>query len=356
MNSVAEMQLYMKPHYYHHKEAFPLEAGGVLPELTIAYHTWGTLNKTKDNVIWICHALTANSNAEDWWRGMIGEGYAFDPQQHFIVCANILGSVYGTTGPMSINPQTGQAYYHQFPLITIRDMVNAHEVLRRHLGIEKIQLLTGGSMGGYQVLEWSLMQPKVIQKQFLIATSARETAWGIAIHTAQRLAIEADTTWQQGAPNGGEKGLTAARAMGMVTYRNYEAFVRTQTDENNNKLDDYKASSYIKHQGNKLTRRFNAYCYYALTKSMDTHNIARGRAATVEAVLNEMQQPTLVMAVKGDVLCPVEEQQLIAQHLPNATFIEIDSLYGHDGFLVEAATISAHVKQWLVPQLQTATT
>ena len=215
----------MKPHYYHCKEPFHLEAGDTLPELTIAYHTWGKLNAAKDNVIWICHALTANSNAEDWWKGMIGEGCVFNPSQHFIICANILGSSYGTTGPTSINPKTGEPYYHQFPLITIRDMVAAHELLRKHLGIQKIQLLAGGSMGGYQVLEWTVMHPSVIEKQFLIVTTARETAWGIAIHTAQRLAIEADSTWKEGGLKAGEKGLAAARAMGMVTYRNYTSFV-----------------------------------------------------------------------------------------------------------------------------------
>jgi homoserine O-acetyltransferase/O-succinyltransferase len=343
----------MKPHYYHYKEPFHLEAGGVLPELTIAYHTWGKLSATKDNVIWICHALTANSNAEDWWKGMIGEGRVFDPAQHFIICANILGSSYGTTGPTSINPKTGEPYYHQFPLITIRDMVAAHELLRKHLGIQKIQLLAGGSMGGYQALEWTVMHPSIIEKQFLIVTTARETAWGIAIHTAQRLAIEADSTWKEGGPKGGEKGLAAARAMGMITYRNYASFVATQTDERNEKLDDFKASSYVKHQGNKLTGRFNACCYWTLTKALDTHNLARGRAETVKAVLQGIKQPTLAIGIKGDVLCPVEEVRSMASHIPHAKFIQIDSLFGHDGFLVETGAISAHIKEWLVPQPQT---
>src|SRR5215203_1704751 len=342
----------MKSHYYHYSEPFYLEAGGVLTELTIAYHTWGRLNETKDNVIWICHALTANSDAADWWKGMVGEGCVFDPQQHFIVCANILGSSYGTTGPMSINPKTGNPYYHHFPFITIRDMVSAHELLRQYLGIKKIQLLAGGSMGGYQALEWGVMNPALVQKQFLIVTAARETAWGIAIHTAQRLAIEADTTWEQGGPKGGEKGLAAARAMGMITYRNYASFVNSQTDENNDKLDDFKASAYIKHQGNKLTRRFSAYCYWTLTKALDTHNLARARAESIEVVLQGIQQPTLVIAIRGDVLCPVEELQFLAQNLPHAKLIEIDSSYGHDGFLVETDVISAHIKEWL-PQLQT---
>ena len=340
----------MKPHLYHYKQAFHLETGGKLPEITIAYHTWGTLNESGDNVVWICHALTANSDAEDWWKGLIGEGCVFDPQQFYIVCANIIGSAYGTTGPTSVNPQTGAPYYHDFPFITIRDIVAAHELLRQYLGIQRIQVLAGGSMGGYQVLEWSVMHPQLIQKQFLIVTAAKETPWGIAIHTAQRLAIESDATWQDGGPKAGEKGLAAARAMGMITYRNYHSFAVTQSEENQDKLDDFKASSYIRHQGNKLTRRFNAYCYWTLSKALDTHNLARGRAERTEEVLQGIQQPTLVVGIRGDVLCPVEETRFLAQHLPHARYKEIDSLYGHDGFLVETDSISNLLREWLLPQ------
>jgi len=177
------------------KKPFSLECGAVLPEIEIGYHTWGQLNATGDNVIWICHALTANSNAAGWWPGMIGPGLAFDIDTHFIVCANILGSCYGSTGPLSKNPETGNPWFGQFPLITIRDMVAAHELLCQHLSVKKIRLLAGGSMGGYQALEWAVMQPSLIGRLFLIATSAKESAWGIAIHTAQRLAIAADASW-----------------------------------------------------------------------------------------------------------------------------------------------------------------
>ena len=337
----------MKQQVYHYKKPFKLEAGSLLPGISIAYHTWGRLNEAKDNVIWICHALTANSNAEEWWKGMIGKGCAFDPAHHFIICANILGSTYGTTGPMSIDEATGKPYGRNFPLITIRDMVAAHELLRQHLGINKIHLLTGGSMGGYQALEWSISHPSFIQHLFLMVTSARETPWGIAIHTAQRLAIEADSSWQENDPRGGEKGLAAARAMGMITYRNYEAFMSTQADEDKNKLDDFKATSYIKHQGNKLTKRFNAYSYYTLTKAMDTHNLARGREGSIEQIVQGIQQPALVMAIQSDLLCPVAELKLLADHMPNSRFIQVDSLYGHDGFLVETAIITLHLQNWM---------
>ena len=140
--------------FFHYPHLVALESGATLPELTIAYTTYGILNAEKSNVVWVCHALTANSDAADWWNGVVGPWHVIDPEKHFIVCANILGSCYGTTGPLSNNPATGKPYYHNFPLITIRDMVQAHILLRKHLGIEKIFLLMGGSMGGYQAMEW----------------------------------------------------------------------------------------------------------------------------------------------------------------------------------------------------------
>src|SRR5215218_2273315 len=216
---------------------------------------------------------------------MIGKGLLFDTEKYFVICANILGSCYGTTGPLSVNPETGQLYYHSFPPVTIRDMVKAHMLLRQHLGIINIHLLTGGSIGGYQALEWAVMEKEVIENLMLLTTSAAESAWGIAVHTAQRLAIEADNTWQEPHPDAGIKGMKAARAIGMLTYRSYEILVEKQTDPDVNKLDNFKASSYINHQGEKLVKRFNAYTYWMLTKAMDSHNIARGRAKNLETVL-----------------------------------------------------------------------
>lgn len=333
--------------YFQYQQPFKLESGQTLPELTIAYHSYGQLNANKDNVIWICHALTANSDAEEWWPGMIGKGLLFDTDEHFIICANILGSCYGTTGPLSVNPNTGQLYYHSFPFITIRDMVKAHMLLRQHLGINKLLLLTGGSIGGYQALEWALMEKDIVKNLLLLTTSAAETAWGIAVHTAQRLAIEADTTWKEPHPDAGIKGMKAARAIGMLTYRSYEILVKTQTDPDVNKLDDFKASSYINHQGEKLVKRFNAYTYWMLTKAMDSHNIARGRAKNLETVLQTIPHKTLIIGISSDVLCPVQEQMFMAENMPHASYFEINSSYGHDGFLVEVEKISEHVSSWL---------
>ena len=211
--------------YFNSDEPFITESGETLSTLTIAYDTYGTLNSEKNNVVWACHALTSNSSVTEWWQGVVGDNTVIDPAKYFIVCANIPGSCYGSTGPLSINPHTEKAYYSDFPLITIRDIVRVLIMLRKHLEIENIFLLMAGSMGGYQALEWAVMEKEKIQNLFLITTSAAESAWGIAIHTAQRLAIEADSTWRDKSATAGMHGLKAARALGLLTYRNYKILV-----------------------------------------------------------------------------------------------------------------------------------
>lgn len=332
---------------YHSTAPFHLESGSILPELHIAYNTYGSLNEKGDNVIWVCHALTANSDVADWWQGLIGAHRVIDPSRHFIVCANILGSCYGSSGPTSINPHTERPYFFNFPQVTVRDMVQAHILLRKHLGIETIQVLVGGSMGGYQALEWALAEADRIKKLFLLATGSAESAWGIAVHTAQRLAIEADPTWNEPSSVAGHRGLKAARAIGMLTYRNYQTFVRTQTEPDKDKTDDFKAASYIMYQGDKLVKRFNAQSYWLLTKAMDSHNIARGRETDAVTTLQLIKQPTLLIGITSDILCPPEEQRFMAEHIPHANYHEIDSTYGHDGFLIEFEKIGAILRQWM---------
>ena len=333
--------------YFHHTHPLQLESGASLPELTIAFSTYGKLNDKKNNVVWICHALTANSDVAEWWPGVIGSGHIIDPAKYFIVCANIIGSCYGTTGPLSINPATQQPYYNQFPFISIRDMVEAHILLRKHLGIENIFLLIGGSMGGYLAMEWCVTEKNIIDNLFLLATSATESAWGIATHTAQRLSIEADSTWLEPSAQAGAKGLKAARAIGMLTYRNYGIMVKQQADSDCEKMDEFKASSYINYQGDKLVSRFNAYSYWLLTKSMDSHNLARGRGGDNAAVLKSIRQNTLIIGISSDILCPLVEQQFLVNNIPLSTLIEIDSDYGHDGFMVEHLQISDCLEKWL---------
>lgn len=333
--------------HYTCEAPFLLECGETLYGLEIAYHTYGKMNESGSNIIWICHALTANSDAADWWKGLVGAECLINPEEYFIVCANIIGSCYGSTGPLSNNVASHQPYYAHFPLVTIRDMVAAHILLRKYLGIQSIQLLMGGSMGGYQVLEWAVMEPSVIKKLFLIATSPSESAWGVAVHTAQRLAIEADSTWRHHIADAGTAGLKAARAIGMITYRNYATFQEKQTDPDPEKIDGFKASSYINYQGQKLVNRFNAYSYWLLTKAMDSHHLARGRGGNLIAVLQSVQQPTLIIGISSDILCPIDEQQFMATYMPNAALEVIHSTYGHDGFIIETQQITNLLKPFM---------
>ncbi|MEO6915792.1 MAG: homoserine O-acetyltransferase, partial [Chitinophagaceae bacterium] len=333
--------------YFYYKSRFDLEAGGSLEALTVAYSTYGEMNENRDNVVWICHALTANSEVTRWWKGLAGEDSVIDPSKYFIVCANIIGSCYGTTGPLSEDPRTGEIYAHNFPQVTIRDMVKAHILLREHLGIEKIYLLIGGSMGGYQAIEWAIMESAKIGLLVLLATSSTESAWGIAIHTAQRLAIEADASWAGHASAAGSKGLKVARAIGMLSYRNYGILVEKQTDTEIDKLDGYRASSYINYQGDKLVERFNAYSYWLLTRSMDSHHIARFRGVSTETILRGIRQKTLIIGISSDILCPLNEQRFLGAHIPDSQVMEIDSAYGHDGFMVESEKIGHLLARWL---------
>ena len=255
---------------FHDNSPFPLECGVEFPKVDIAYNTYGQLNAKKDNVVWVFHALTGNSDAADWWSGMIGDGKFFDPAHNFIICANMIGSHYGSTSPLSINPATGTFYGKKFPTITVRDVVNGHIRLAQHLGIQRVKLGIGGSMGGQQVLEWSIMQPDFFENIAVIACGAKMTPWSIALNETQRMAIEADpsvsaealakaTTYEAFA-NAGAKGMEAARAIGMLSYRSYEGYNIAQSDDNNH-IDTFKVQSYQRYQGEKLRKRFNALSY-----------------------------------------------------------------------------------------------
>jgi len=329
----------MSKEVFKYGKTFKTESGEELQELEIGFHTYGTLNKKRDNVVWVCHALTANSDVLDWWKGFFGEHDYFNPAEHFIVCANILGSPYGSTNPLSINPFTGQPYYLTFPKITIRDMVKAHQLLANHLGIDTIELLLGGSLGGQQASEWAIIEPNRIKNLILIATNARHSAWGVAFNESQRLAISADPTFQIGEPNGGEKGLKAARSIALLSYRNYKTYGVTQREDDQEITDNYKAASYQNYQGDKLVNRFNAYSYWYLSKAMDSHNVGRGRGS-VEQALGLIKARTLVIGIKSDVLFPIEEQQYLFSHIPKSAFAELESFYGHDGFLIETGILT----------------
>ncbi len=329
----------MDAEIYNYKDVFELESGKQLTGLDIGFHTYGTLNKNRDNVVWVCHALTANSDVFDWWKGLFGENDYFNPGDHYIVCANILGSPYGTSNPLSINPVTGQPYYLAFPQFTVRDMVKAHRLLADYLKIKNIEILLGGSLGGQQAMEWAIIDPGFIKNLILIATNARHSPWGIAFNESQRLAISADRTFYANTPNGGNKGLKAARSIALLSYRNYKTYSITQQEEEDNHVDGYRASSYQNYQGEKLVNRFNAYSYWYLSKSMDSHHVGRNRHG-VEKALSLIKARTLVIGIKSDVLFPIEEQEYLFRHIPKSAFAEIDSFYGHDGFLIETETLT----------------
>lgn len=319
---------------YNSQKFLKLEKGGILPEVTIGYHTYGKLNQEHNNVIWICHAFTANSDAADWWNGIVGEGCLFDPVQYFIVCANILGSCYGSTGPLSVNTNTGKPYSLDFPEITVRDLVVAHELLRIHLGIDKIHTAIGGSIGGQQAMEWAIISPDLIQNLIIIGSGAWTTPWAIAFNESQRLALLADSTFQVKSPQAGRNGLIAARSIALISYRNYGAYNQTQAEEDVDKTGDFKASSYQRYQGQKLANRFHAHAYYSILGTFDSHNVARGRISA-ENALSIIRAKTLVIGISSDLLFPPVEQKFLANHIQGAVFAEIDSIYGHDGFLVE---------------------
>jgi homoserine O-acetyltransferase len=329
--------------------SFPLELGGELPGIEIAYHTYGKLNTAGNNVIWICHALTANSDPPEWWPGLVGEGLLYDPKEHFIVCANMLGSCYGSTGPLSVNMETGKPWFRDFPFVTIRDQVAMLEILRKHLGVKKIHTVTGGSMGGHQALEWAIYKPELFDHVVLLASNALLSPWAIAFNQSQRLAIEADASYFADREDGGLAGMRAARSIALLSYRNGHAYNLRQSETDVNKTSDFKASSYQNYQGDKLVKRFNAYSYHLITRMMDTHNLGRGRGSAEEA-LARIRARTLAVGVSSDILFPPEELRFIAEHVPGGEYMEIDSPFGHDGFLVESKQITEIVENFYQSQ------
>ncbi|WP_370090132.1 homoserine O-acetyltransferase [Ekhidna sp.] len=308
------------------EEPLVLECGETLRDLRIQYTTWGELNTDKSNVVWIFHALTANSDPSEWWESLFTKESPINPDKHFIVCANIIGSCYGSTEPKRLD----------FPLLTIRDIVEPLKLLKHHLGIVKIKLGIGGSMGGQQLLEWAVQEPNLFETIVPIATNAKHSAWGIAFNEAQRLALKADP----------ENGLVAARAIAMLSYRHYHTYEKTQTDSDG-RSDDFSASSYQRYQGEKLKKRFSPFSYYTLSKAMDSHDVGR-HFGGVENALSRIESKTIAIGLDTDILFPVAEQKFIAKNTKLGSFHEISSLYGHDGFLLETDQINTILKTELL--------
>lgn len=331
---------------YRHNEPFLTESGQEISSLEVAYDTWGTPNADASNVIWVCHALTANSDVADWWPGTVMPGGFLDPEENFIVCANILGSHYGTTGPLS-GPTP---LYDRFPLITVRDMVRVHQLLARHLGIKQVRMLIGSSLGGFQCMEWALMEPDFAQNVALIATTPVTKPWAAAFNESQRMAIQADPTYGDDTPEAGATGLAVARSLALLSYRGPQAYDLTQADhgaetEPQNPFHR-RVHSYQRHQGEKLRRRFNAYSYDRLSRAVDSHDIGRGRGG-VEAALRSFKPRALIVAISSDILFPPSDHTIMAELIPDAEYHIIDSNFGHDGFLIENEKLTGIIKSWL---------
>lgn len=335
---------------------FTFEAGGSVSNIEVVYHTSNRDYQPGDRVVWLCHALTANSNPMDWWPEMVGKGCFIDPEKDYVVCVNIFASPYGTTGPRSIKneevrikncleePTQNSKFkiqnYLDFPKITVRDMARLFPIVRKYIGIEKVDLLVGSSIGGFQALEWAILEPEVIKRAAFIATAPRVTPWLGAWMESQRMALEADPTFRA-CKNlaGGQKGLEAARALSLISYRTFEGYNLTQAEQDEDCLFAQRVASYERYQGEKLVKRdFDAYSYYYLTYSVDSHNVGRKRGG-VAAALGQIQAKSIVITITSDGLFPPVEGQEWAKHIPGAEYIEIESKWGHDGFLLETEAI-----------------
>lgn len=317
-------------------EAFVTEGGETISAPTVAYQSWGTLNKACDNVVVICHALTGNTAADEWFHGLVGAGKTLDPEQHYIICPNSLGSCYGTSGPLSISPETGQPLRADFPEITIRDMVRLQQQLLDHLEVSGIELVVGGSMGGMQALEWSIMDDRP-KASILIGMGKEHSPWTIGISHAQRQAIYNDPNWNDGyysAEAPPRKGLSLARMIAMISYRTDSDYQKKFGRLLQDGTDSYQVESYLNYQGDKLVDRFDAVSYVRLTQAMDSHDIARDRTSGKD-VLQNVDIPVLVIGTDSDLLYPIHEQKELAQLLPKGKYQEIESTYGHDAFLIE---------------------
>ena len=344
-----------------------LEYGGVLSEVCVTFETYGELNAAKDNTVLLCHALTGSAHAAGvqglgqgrgevpgWWDPLIGPGKPIDTRRHFVVCPNVLGGCYGTTGPSSPNPETGEPYRLKFPRYTVRDMVAAQARLLDSLGIDSVRAVVGGSMGGMQALEWAATYPERVRSLVSIAVGARHSAWAIGLNEVARRAITSDPTWRGGDYPPGtqpEAGLGLARAVAMLSYRSVDSleakFGRERVSASRDLLSrSFEIESYLDYQGVKLVKRFDANTYLYLTKAMDDFDLSEGRGR-LRDVLKKLTMPALVMGISSDVLYPEPEQLALVEGMPSAEYARINSPHGHDAFLIEFPQVAARLRRFL---------
>lgn len=351
------------------KDELFLESGRVLPRVTVAYETYGALNDDKSNALLICHALTGSAHAagfhspEDdkpgWWNDMIGPGKAFDTNKYFVICSNILGSCYGTTGPSSIDQSTGKPYGLRFPVITIKDMIKLQKKLLDKLEISRLCCIAGGSMGGMQALEWAVTYPEMAESIVVISASGRITPMAIAFNTIARMAVQKDPNWKNGDYYGGPSprdGLAIARMAGHITYLCEDGFNskfgrRLGSQESIYDFNStYEVENYLKYNGYKFTERFDANCYLYILKAMDIFDLSYGYGSYEEA-LKRITAKTLLIDFTSDILFPPyqteEIESIMTKHGNKPDKITIESDCGHDSFLLEFEEQTAVVSSFL---------
>lgn len=350
--------------------ALQLDDGTTLAPVTLAYEAWGRLNASADNVILLCHALTGDAHAFDealpddpragWWNPMVGPGRVFDTNRFFVLCSNVLGSCYGSTGPLSPHPLDGQPYRLRFPLVSVGDMVRAQRALLEHLGIKKLAAVAGGSLGGLQTLEWALAYPDMVARALVIAASPRLSAQGLAIDVIARQAILRDPAWQEGnypLGAGPAAGLHIARMLGILTYNSPEGLEERFGRQLATRSGDWPTfgpqldlETYFLHQGDKLVRRFDANSYLYLSSAMDRYDAAEGRGSDAEAFAR-IRSAVLAVGVDSDWLYPARQVRELAEGISaaggNARYVEIHSPHGHDAFLKEWEKLDALLRPFL---------
>ncbi|MFA7302943.1 MAG: homoserine O-acetyltransferase [Methanoregula sp.] len=359
--------------YYNHQFPLLLESGETLPSLTIAFETYGSLNRDASNAILLCHALSGDAHVAGhhegekrtgWWDTVVGPGKAFDTDRYYVICSNVIGGCKGSTGPSSENPANKKPYAASFPVITIRDMVNTQKLLIDHLGISQLYAVAGGSMGGMQVLQWTISYPDLVKKAIVIAASGYSTPQQIAFNEVGRQAIVSDPEWNGGNyydrksydSNGPVRGLSLARMVGHITYLSnesmHEKFGRALQGKDRIGFDfstDFAVESYLHHQGDTFTKRFDANSYLYITKAIDYFDLTQGGSLTEG--LKPATAAFLVISVSSDWLYPPYQSQEIVSALTandrEVHYCEIRSNYGHDAFLLESGQINYLVGKFL---------
>ncbi len=322
-----------------------LDSGIQLSGIRVAYRHWGVLNSSGDNAVLVCHALTGSADVDSWWPDLLGPGRALDPMKDYILCSNLLGGCYGTTGPSSPDPENGRRWGNRFPPVSVRDMVRLQKMLAEHLGVRRWRMVIGGSLGGMQVLEWGAGYPDWVESMVPIATAVRQPPWAIGFSSVQRQAIEADRNWLGGdypSGQGPRAGLATAREIAMLSYRHWEGFEQ-RFGRARHAIHEYEAVSYLNHQGSRFIDRFDAASYVLLTRAMDDFDLAAGRGDHPGKLLGGIRIPALVVSIDSDLLYPPQEQTFLARNLPLAEHVVLRSLHGHDGFLIETERLNAYV-------------